>query len=258
MIAEIYGKISESGSNLNDRLEDNLTGNIFGTMRYIPFNQGIKPILIDFIYPKELATTIKNIDADFWDQNISFWPYDDEGEIDVLLNFPQVIIGIEVKYLSGISSNDSISNEEINNEDNSEQIKLKSIQQLARESRIISKKGFGKDKILILIADESACMAVYQDTINRNILEKNVQLGLLSWQDILSTVKNLKIESNYQQLMLNDLRELLIKKGFERFSRFDIDEEMPVEDFLFYDFKGKIISFNIDDEVRERDFYEFR
>ena len=28
MLAEIYGKISSMGSNLSDRLEDNLTGNV--------------------------------------------------------------------------------------------------------------------------------------------------------------------------------------------------------------------------------------
>lgn len=258
MIAEIHSKISKSGSNLNDRLEDDLTGNFFGTMRYIPFNKAMKSILTSSVYPSEVAETIKKIDSDFWNDNISFWPYDTEGEIDVLLNFPEVIIGIEVKYLSPISSDDGICNDSDTNEDNSGQTKLHSIQQLARESRIIYRKGKGKDKILILIADEASCSDIYKDTINRNILENNVQLGILSWQDILTAIKNLNIENNYQQLMLNDLKELLISKGFERFQKFDLDKEIPVEEFLFYDFKGETISFKIDDEVKERDFYEFR
>lgn len=250
MIAEIYGKISSNGSNLSDRLEDNLTGDFFGTMRYIPFNKGMKPILTNFVYPREVASTIEKIDADFWNDNIVFWPYDDEGELDVLLNFPGAVIGIEVKYLSGISSDDGICNEKIP--------QFKSTHQLARESRIISRKGTGKDKILIFIADEAYCRAIYEDTINRNILENNVQLGILSWQDILTAIKSLNLENNYQQLMLSDLRELLIAKRFERFRTFDLGKDITIEDFLFYDFKDKKISFNIDEEVKENDFYEFR
>ncbi|MEK4246582.1 hypothetical protein MKZ20_14770 [Psychrobacillus sp. FSL K6-2684] len=40
MIAEIRGKISRSGSNLTERLEDNLTGNVFGALRYLPYERG--------------------------------------------------------------------------------------------------------------------------------------------------------------------------------------------------------------------------
>lgn len=257
MIAEIYRKISKSGSNLSERSEDNLTGNFFGNMRYIPFNQGIKSILMDFVYPHELALIIEKIDADFWNENIAFWPYDEEGEIDVLMNFTEVVIGIEVKFLSGLSSDDSICNEK-KYEDDAEQIKLESRQQIARESRIISRKGIGKDKLLIFIADGNDCMNVYQDTINRNILEENVHMGVLSWQDILTAIKNLNAENNFQQLILSDLKELLITKGLEGFHKFDLDEKIFVEDSLFYDFKGKIFSFNIEDEVGEMDFYEFR
>lgn len=46
MIGEIKGKISSTGSNLNDRLEDDLTGNVFGNLRYMSFNHGLKQILI--------------------------------------------------------------------------------------------------------------------------------------------------------------------------------------------------------------------
>lgn len=257
MIAEIHRKISKNGSNLNERSEDNLTGDFFGTMRYIPFNQGMKSILKEYIYPHELANTIEKINADFWNENIDFWPYDEEGEIDVLINLAEVVIGIEVKFLSGLSSDDSICNEKATYEDDIEQIMLESRQQLARESRIISKKVIGKDKLLIFIADENDCMAVYQDTISRNILEKNVQLGILSWQDILTAIKNINTENSFQQLMLSDLKELLITKGFESFHNFDLGGDILVEDSLFYKFKGRIFSFNIEDEVREMDFYEF-
>lgn len=45
VIAELFGKISSSGSNLTDRLEDNLTGDVFGVLRYLPFHSGMAQIL---------------------------------------------------------------------------------------------------------------------------------------------------------------------------------------------------------------------
>jgi len=45
-IAELHGKISSSGTNLSDRLEDLLTADIFGPLRYLPFQDGLSHILI--------------------------------------------------------------------------------------------------------------------------------------------------------------------------------------------------------------------
>jgi len=45
MIAEIYGKISSDGRNLSDQLEDKLTGDVFGALRYIDFRHGLFPLL---------------------------------------------------------------------------------------------------------------------------------------------------------------------------------------------------------------------
>lgn len=43
MVEEFYGKISRSGSNLSDKLEDKLTGDFFGTLRYMDFCDGLQP-----------------------------------------------------------------------------------------------------------------------------------------------------------------------------------------------------------------------
>lgn len=50
LLAEIHGKISSDGSNLSERLEDQLTANVFGTSRYLPFHKGIKPILSKAVF----------------------------------------------------------------------------------------------------------------------------------------------------------------------------------------------------------------
>ena len=40
-IAEIHGKISETGTNLSERMEDLLTSDIFGGMRYLPAQKAL-------------------------------------------------------------------------------------------------------------------------------------------------------------------------------------------------------------------------
>ena len=257
MIAEIKGKISSTGSNLNDRLEDNLTGNIFGTLRYMSFEKGLKKILLEGISPKnsKAIDIIKNIHVEQWGSNISFWPYDKEGEIDVLLEFDNCIIGIEVKYLSGISSDDGITNE-INLSEN------ESIQQLARESRIISKKAGNREKILIFIADQQSCIDVYNDVCKRNIIKGDVNLVYISWQQILDTLQHLNTDNEYEKLMINDLIDLLVRKGFEQFKDFLIEE--PVINDKYFNFGNiktvinkEYIDFLQKEYIRGDLYYEF-
>jgi hypothetical protein len=45
LIAELHNKISAESNNL-ERSEDKLTGDFFGTLRYLPFEIGMKPILL--------------------------------------------------------------------------------------------------------------------------------------------------------------------------------------------------------------------
>lgn len=258
VIAEIKGKISCSGSNLNDRLEDDLTGNVFGTLRYMSFNYGIKQILMQGIYPKNLANIIENIDEEEWSQFIKFWPYDKEGEMDVLIDFNDTIIGIEVKYLSGLSSDDDVNNNSSDsNEAGTSEVNDESINQLSRESRIISRLGSNKKKILIFIADGESCSEVYKDVKSRGIIENDVELAYISWQSFLHGVKELKVENGYEKVIVSDLKDLLIKKGFESFKDFIIEDK--VED-NWYDFgivKKSSISFDIKEKVEGDLYYEF-
>lgn len=258
MIAEIKGKISSSGSNLNDRLEDDLTGNVFGTLRYMSFNHGLKQILMQGIYPRNLTNIIGNIDEEEWSQFIKFWPYDKEGEIDVLIDFNDTMIGIEVKYLSGLSSDDDVNNNSLESDETStEKDNDKSINQLSREARIISRLGSNKKKILISIADGEACKEFYKNVKSRDIIEKDVELAYVSWQSFLHGLEVLKPVNVYEKIIVSDLKDLLIKKGFESFKDFTIEDQ--IED-NWYDFgmvKKSSISFDIKGEVEGDLYYEF-
>ena len=180
MIAELHGKISSSGSNLSDRLEDKLTGNIFGTLRYLPFQCGMAQILEAANIP-ELTDIVKKTNLTFWGDRIQFWPYHVGGEIDAFLELDEAVIGIEVKYNSGLSSDDEIDNAEFDAKSD----RRDSCNQLARESRIVKSWCIaGKKAFLIFIAYESECAPICKDVISRSLIEPEVSLSYVSWEEI--------------------------------------------------------------------------
>ena len=45
-------------------------------------------------------------------EKIEFWPYHKDGELDVVIDLNLITIGVEVKYNSGLSSDDEVLNED--------------------------------------------------------------------------------------------------------------------------------------------------
>ncbi|GKU30432.1 hypothetical protein [Clostridium folliculivorans] len=263
MIAELHGKISSRGTNLRETLEDNLTGNVFGSLRYIPFSKGIKPILLSVIDEQYFG----EYEAEEWAERIEFWPYDKEGELDSVINLDLVSIAIEVKYNSKLSSEDDVSNEYDNNE--------KSINQLARESRIIKEiaKARGTAPILLFIARENEGKEIINNVLSRNIIEADVMLKFISWEDICTSFESLfKSDelSYFEKIVVGDIHKLLIRKGFNRFKDFkaSLDNEVVIEDkyYVFKDSKKNELNINNISEkfsfisninVNEGEYYEF-
>ena len=210
MVEEFYGKISRSGSNLSDNLEDKLTGDFFGTLRYMDFCDGLQPILCGALHKSEkhqeesqtAIQLIENVNCtNIRDgEHIKFWPKHDRGELDVLLNFDNCCIGIEVKLNSGLSSDD----------------------QLMREAEILCDLAKDKAKILLFIAGHESCVSVYR-AYKAVIRKQGVCFVFASWEDILQSMKDLLNggnESKYtfgQRLMISDLVRLLTRKGFDTF-----------------------------------------
>ena len=209
MVEEFYGKISRSGSNLSDSLEDKLTGDFFGTLRYMDFCDGLQPILCGALRKSEkqqaesqaASQLIENVNCTNIkdEEHIKFWPKHDRGELDVLLEFDNCYIGIEVKFKSGLSSDD----------------------QLIREANILCDLAKDKKKILLFIAKHEACISVYRKY--KNIISKDVHFVFASWEDILQSMKDILNGgkgSKYtfgQKLMIRDLVRLLTRKDFDTF-----------------------------------------
>ena len=210
MVEEFYGKISRSGSNLSDSLEDKLTGDFFGILRYMDFCDGLQPILCGALRKSEKQQAesqaaiqrIENVNCtNIRDgEHIKFWPKHALGELDVLLEFDNCYIGIEVKFKSGLSSDD----------------------QLIREANILCDLPKDKKKILLFIAKHESCLSIYRK-YKKDMSKHGVHFVFASWEDILQSMKDILHGgkgSNYtfgQKLMISDLVRLLTRKGFDTF-----------------------------------------
>ena len=204
MIAEIYHKFSTD-------LEDVLTGDFFGAMRYMPFNRGLNQIFKNYAVSEDPQVThiLSNAADDF---NFEFWKRSENGlvEIDGFIPLTSVEIGIEVKYRSGLSGGD----------------------QLEKEAQVLDEWCNGKEKLLILIGEAEEAKAIYIENKDKRVF-RDVHLAYLSWQDILLGLDQVLISSSYEKKMIEDLKTLLREKGFVSFEGFSIDQPVVDKDICW-------------------------
>lgn len=210
MIAEINNKISQNGSNLSNRQEDKLTGDVFGALRYLPYANVLKKILVERSILCENIYVELEMREDFFAEKIHFWPYDKEGELDLIVETDDTVLGIEVKYYSGKSSTDDVIDYRISND------------QLVRESRIVKRMADKKGKLaaLLFVAKEPECSRIAIDTMSSKQITPEVEFSYLSWESICNCIDNIELQNSYQKLILDDIKKLLHKKGFDRFKNF--------------------------------------
>src|SRR5690606_40957663 len=58
-------------------------------------------------FSRDWSSDVCSSDLSGFDLDYRFWARHSKGEIDLLLEFEDTLVGIEVKYRSGISSEDS-------------------------------------------------------------------------------------------------------------------------------------------------------
>ena len=151
MIAEIYHKFSTD-------LEDVLTGDFFGAMRYMPFNRGLNQIFKNYAVSEDPQVTHILSNAADDDFNFEFWKRSENGlvEIDGFIPLTSVEIGIEVKYRSGLSGGD----------------------QLEKEAQVLDEWCNGKEKLLILIGEAEEAKAIYIENKDKRVF-RDVHLSYL-------------------------------------------------------------------------------
>ena len=205
MIAEIYHKFSTD-------LEDVLTGDFFGAMRYMPFNRGLNQIFKNYAVSEDPQVTHILSNAADDDFNFEFWKRSENGlvEIDGFIPLTSVGIGIEVKYRSGLSGGD----------------------QLEKEAQVLDEWCNGKEKLLILIGEAEEAKAIYIENKDKRVF-RDVHLAYLSWQDILLGLDQVLISSSYEKKMIEDLKTLLREKGLVSWEGFSIDQPVVDKDICW-------------------------
>lgn len=248
MIAEIHSKISSSGSNLSDRLEDKLTGDFFGNLRYLSYEKGLKLILDEVIFYKGNSDAIleetNKIIEQFIGDKLDFWPKckNTGTELDLSISFDNLFIGVEVKYRSPLSGDN----------------------QLLRELKVINGKRNKRKKLLLFISQGDGLTEAIQaiDSLGKDsYLLDDIAFAYITWEDIYEVFKGLNLDSynNYEKIVMQDIIRLLKFKGFEKFRDFILDEKYSIQD-MFFEFDYNLLEdFNFKFDIKiEEAFYEFR
>ena len=200
MIAEIYHKFSTD-------LEDVLTGDFFGAMRYMPFNRGLNQIFKNYAVSEDPQVTHILSNAADDDFNFEFWKRSENGLVEIDGFIPLTSV---VKYRSGLSGGD----------------------QLEKEAQVLDEWCNGKEKLLILIGEAEEAKAIYIENKDKRVF-RDVHLAYLSWQDILLGLDQVLISSSYEKKMIEDLKTLLREKGFVSFEGFSIDQPVVDKDICW-------------------------
>jgi hypothetical protein len=221
MIAEIYGKISSTGSNLSDRLEDQLTGDVFGTLRYLDDHLGLLPFL-ESSY--RLTRDGERLPLTFEHgiiKQIHFWPWVVEAEPDLCIEITEAgnhksVVGIEVKYYSALSRD-----------------------QLLRQMRGIQTKYRGFRHVQVyLTTDRVYPRELLSDVRGQADTQglKGTEIYWLSWHDLPAVLEQSRGRQRgglaaREALIVCDLLRLCARKGFERFSRLEVPQYTPPRSF---------------------------
>jgi len=225
-IAEIHGKISETGTNLSERMEDLLTSDIFGCMRYLPVQKALVPFLQ---IARSLYGNTLIIQGEVVKVHYSFWPWLKLS--DRIPCEPDVVVGLETgknqlhlvfiesKYYSGLSSE-----EDERDEPND---------QLARELDnldVVSCANLGwkthseiTARSLLFVTQD---MGIPQDVLVQSLDEyerkrnKHGDIYWASWRSLPSILEqNLEKESVTENIaVMADMLSLLLRKGLIMFS----------------------------------------
>lgn len=209
--AQLRGKLTGEQENL----EDLLTSNVFGSIKYVPLEEGLLPILQNAENEKG-EFPLKNIGS-IVDVKYEFWPWIPENsckgcEPDVLITImhksgKKTIVLVEAKYLSGKSS-ESIEKYGPND-------------QLAREwGYLLSHTEKEIEEVTLVLLYITAHIRYPQTEIEESkqdfikwLPKKNIpNIIWMSWRNVT------KLFFNSKKLILADVAKILVKQEFEFYS----------------------------------------
>ena len=206
MIAEIHHKP------VNCHSEDQLTGNIFGSLRYLPYDLFLK-IFLRCVEPMEvknaLLKSMPPVCRNEWGRGVKFWPQygSSAPEPDVVLTLNDMVIMFEAKYQSGESGDDQIKRQA--------ELLLNSFDTV-------------KNKFLVIIAPADIAKKIFymrREMIINSFSE--VKFGYITWQRLFDSLQN---HSN-TNIICSDITDLLLEKGFGGFRGFNMMNKKTMDSF---------------------------
>lgn len=239
-IAEAKGKISGSGSNLNEKMEDLLTSDVFTACKYLPPTKLLIPFLKKAVNIDKKHLLLPNGCPQV---KYKFWPSLTLTEPDVLimLDYGEVkhIILIEAKYLSGKSSN----REDIElTEALSDQLakEYKDLMELGRKAFNLGDYNKVIQSLVYLTAHRLIPKDSMEDSIGEikkkkfDIHYSGHNMYWLSWFELYALL-NKELFTDNETLIVDDLRELLETKSIMEFQGFSLKHELEkIEPQEFY------------------------
>jgi hypothetical protein len=215
--AELHGKISRSGSNLSDGLEDLLTSDLFGRLRYLAPQQGLA-LLLRAARSFETERPGVALPGEVTGAAYRFWPPYRRSEPDVAIDLETTggpaVLFVECKYRSGKSGEDDPTAADTPGRKMSDQ--------LAREFSDL-KEEHGASTALLYVTGHRT---MPRDELERSALSLGhdgaafrAQTYWIGWHTVREVLAaSLKGMSGRDALILEDLVALLDHKGFRSFA----------------------------------------
>ena len=228
-IAEIRGKISHTGGNLSDRMEDLLTSDVFSTCSYVRPETLLLPFLRGAIGPdEELLGHL--LEKEIKAARYQFWPRMERSEPDVMiaLELPSArffLVLVEAKYLSS-KSGEALSMGEMETAETPRD-------QLAREySDLLTAHNLFKIPESKVSGRALVYVTAHRSMPGGSLIESNKEIRRLvsrqgdinlfwtSWLELDAIISGGQGVLQWELPILSDLQQLLERKGLVHFKGF--------------------------------------
>jgi len=220
-IAELHGKLNpERPAGVYERMEDLLTSDVFGTMKYVGWHYGFMNWLRAATSPdgKSYASDVLPADDNIEHVHFEFWPLlRNNREPDLLIRIKPlsgaiIQVMIEAKYFSG-ASDIAIAIEDTTPD--------RSGNQIADQVNCFPnpQDEFMQNAHIYITADDSCPLTTY-DRAAEHIIREEVPLFWLNWQSLKVYLQDLPMEDIGRQEMISDLIKLLVRKDLIPFHGF--------------------------------------
>ena len=241
-IAEVHGKISSTGRNLHDQMEDLLTSDVFSACKYLRPTTLLVPFLKKARSLNDESPLVPN---QIHCATYHFWPRLARFEPDVLIALERDdriwMVLIEAKYLSGKSGGPMDEEELSIASAPSDQLAGEYYDLLTAEDRV----GLPPDRIVSrALIYMTAHRSMPTEDLQRSIAEashfisedRSINIYWLSWFDLMPILRETNAKE-WELPILEDLQRLLEHKGFVRFEGFHSLEKIQLLETLYsFDF----------------------